>query len=304
MSDATLYGDTDYRKPEKDLLIDLLEKSSPGFIDKFPASEIEFVNIGSHVPTPENPDDTEITLRAVFGSTKVMGTERLSYRRIDVTKLFKGRTLVVTRYSTQTNLPYADVLLALADQLGVNFDASSFDVINLGVGVPTPMRVRAESKCYKGNLTVRWERGKRDIGELLGDNVLAGRVWPEGLIDFQDGSKPQGEYLAYDVDFTQMAPQFNSWGSGSIMGASLALDSLISVLRSLVPQYNWSDGSAYAMSGDQHVEGGISGLRFTRYALPNANVPEANVGLFSRVAVLEPVTQTPWFFGRLLFHYN
>lgn len=305
MSDATLHGDTDYRKPEKALLIDLLNKASPGFSDKFPADELEFVNVGPHTPTVDNPDDTEITLRAVFGSTKVLGTERLSYRRIDLSKLFRGRTLVLTKYSTMNTLPYSSVLAVILEQLGVNIDPSSLDVVNLGLGVTTTLQVRADSRCYKGALTVRWVHGKRDIGELLGDNVLAGRVWPDGLIDFQDGSKPQGEYLAYDVDFTAtMAAQFNAWGSGSIMVASLATDGLVSVLRSLVPKYNWNDGSAYAKNGDDHVEGGVVELRFVRYVLPNPAVPEANAGLYSRVAVLEPVANTPWFFGRLLFHYN
>ena len=144
-----------------------------------------------------------------------------------------------------------------------------------------------------------WEKGKRQLSQLLGDRVLAGRAWPEGLIDFQDGSKPQGEYIAYDVDFTDpMGPTFDTWGSGGILTDGGAADALVAVLKSKVPSIPWSNKLYYAEYG------GIVGLRLWRYMLPNPAAPEANKGMYAKVLVLEKYAEDSWFHGRLLLHYN
>ncbi|MNG37678.1 hypothetical protein D3C84_1251000 [compost metagenome] len=73
---------------------------------------------------------------------------------------------------------------------------------------------------------------------------------------------------------------------------------MANVLKTVAPQYNWNSGEA------SQVNGGLKGLFFNRYAIPNAAVPEANSGLYNRVAVLAITGDDCWFFGKLLLHYR
>ena len=125
MSHADLYGDTDYRKQEKPLLVELIEKANPGFSEKAPLDQIEFAYPQAVAPTAENPDDTAIAVRAAQGSTAIVGQRSVTYRRIDLSKLFRGRTLVVTRWSATNALPYADLRTLLLEQCGVNCGVGS-----------------------------------------------------------------------------------------------------------------------------------------------------------------------------------
>ncbi|MCO6704724.1 hypothetical protein [Streptomyces sp. CHB9.2] len=294
-------GDTDYRKPEQELLMELVDRANPGVFDVIDRNQVIFETPVGISYTRGDEADTTIVAKAAPNALDVIGRQTLRYRRIDLSKLFRYQTVVLTRYSNSNTLPYAEVIELLLKQHGINIDPSTFTAAACSVDVARTFTAVAGSRCYSGSITVIWKKGKREIADLFTTPTLDGRVWPEGLIQFGDTYKPQGEYIVYDIDFTDsMASQFTSWSNGALTSnASGQIDVLVAALKTVAPQINWN-------SNDYSVDnvGGLQKLLFNRYAIPNAAVPEANSGLFNRVAVLTPTSGDAWFYGRLLFHYK
>lgn len=302
------FGDTDYRKPQLTLIRDLIEKANPGYKAMVPESAVSY---GAPKPlATAGGSDTGIRVTANSGQRIVIGNTTITYRRIDLTKLFAGRTLILTKYTISNTLPYADILALILSQLGVNLDPADFTARTISENGTSLFTVLGTSLCYKGSFTVQWVKGKRDLAEMMGNKVLDGRVWPQGLVDVQDGSKYQGEHICYDADFSFMASTLNAYTSGQVdTGAwNTPLDSsaMVAGLKTVRPDIPWSRSAAPAVGGGNI--GGIGYLYFKRYILPNPAVPEANSGMYTKVMVLEPTNMnTPennWFFGRILIHYN
>lgn len=301
------FGGTDYRKQEKDLLLDLIEEANPGWAENIPLDDVVFGTPTVLTPVDSEGRNTSITIKAKQGSTSVIGSRVIKYRRLDVGKLFRGRSLVLTKYTTLNVLPYADILELLLSQCGINFDPTDMLAGTVQAGNSRSFAIQPSSLCYTGSLTFVWNKGKRDISELLTDGLLDGRVYPQGLIDVQDGSKPQGELMFYNTDFTalSMAAWFNGVTSGGFdngaWNTSVNSTALVNLLKTLRPDIPWSRGHVAI------TKGGIGYCYFKRYTLPHADVPEANVGLFKRVMVLEPANMANpdnWFFGRIYLHYS
>lgn len=293
-------GDTDYRKPEQQLLIELVDKANPGVFPAIDRAQIAYETPAAILYTRGDEANTTIVAKAAPNALDVVGRQTLRYRRIDLSKLFRNRTVELTRYSNTNSLPYAEVQELLLKQHGINIGTGTFTARALSPDSPWTFTALAGSLCYMGSLEVVWRKGKREIADMFTDGVLGGRVWPDGLIQFGDNYKPQGEYIAYDTDFTDtMGAQFTSWGNGNLTTDSAGQVTLFAnVLSNLFPQYPWN-----ALPASPDNKGGLSNLVFNRYALPNAAVPEANGALFNRVAVLTPQGDS-WFYGRLLFHYR
>lgn len=301
------FGDTDYRKSQSDLLRDLIEKANPGFKAKVPVGTYT-LGAPAAIASPVGPlfNNTTIKITAGTGQTSVIGSRTINYRRISLDKLFNGRTVVIEKYTIANSLPFAEIAPMIAQQLGVNLDSADFNVnVALSPDSSYPFTMKATSLCYTGTIRVTWTKGKRDIAELFGTGELDGRVWPAGLIDIQDGSKPQGEMMFYDTDFTSQAAILNSFTSGAYDNGAwnTALDptSLITYLKTLRPDIPWTRGDYRTLVG------GLGYAPFKRYTIPNAAVPEANSGMYNRVMVIEPLALGDvrcWFFGRILLHYN
>lgn len=295
----------DYRKPGKTLIYDLIEAANPGFKDKVGESQLTFGLPTAITPVAPSVNNTTIKVTAGSGQTNAIGSKTINYRRIDLNKLFRGRTLVVTKYTIANSLPWADLVVLMREQLGISIDgAEVVSVPGQTPDSPISFTMKSSSLCYIGSITVTWTKGKRDFSELMGDSVLGGRVWPQGLIDIQDGSKPQGEMICYDSDFSSI----NTWLNGITSGGfdngawNTTIDSttLVNALKAVRPDIPWNRGDSRSSVG------GIGWLYVRRYTLPNAGAVEGNP-MYSRVIALESVNPAglqPWFFGRILLHYN
>jgi hypothetical protein len=296
----------DYRKAGKTLVYELIEQANPGFKDKVGISQFTLGLPTAITPVAPSTSNTSIKLTAASGQTSAIGSKTITYRRIDLNKLFRGRTLVVTKYTIANSLPFADLVVLMRDQLGITIDPTEVvSVPGQTPDSPISFTMKSTCLCYTGSITVTWTKGKREISELLTDGVLGGRVWPQGLIDIQDGSKPQGEMICYDSDASIYATWLNGVTSGSFDNGSwnttTDTTTLVAWLKSVRPDINWNRGDARVSPG------GIGYLYLKRYTIPNAAVPEGNSGLYTKVMVLEPINPAAnqtWFFGRILIHYN
>lgn len=291
---------SDYRKTEQALLLDLIKDSNPVFASAYQDGSVLFGAPTTITPTATNPDDTSILVTPSPSSPLFVGRKTLTYRRIDLAKIFRGRTLEITKYSTSNTLPYAEVMELIRSQLGINVDSTTFAAKAIAVDTASVFTAVAGSLVYKGSLTVIWRKGKRSFSDMFADLVLDGRDWPQGFIDLGDGKKPQGEYICYDTDFTNTAAkaEFAGWPLGATTTKGTSSAAVTAVLRAMVPSVDWQDA-------DCTVPGGWLGTTHQRYTLPNGNVPEANSGLFNRATVLTvPAGKDAWFYGKLTFYWR
>jgi hypothetical protein len=290
----------DYLKTEKDLVMDLIKESNPVFASLYQPGSITFGALNAIAPTPTNPDDTSVRVAPAPGTEIFSGTRLLTYRRVDLTKLFRGRVVEISKYSTANTLAYADMLELIRTQLGVNIDTASMTAAALTVDTARTFAIAATSLAYKGSITVIWRKPKRDLSDMFADLILDGRQWPQGFIGQGDGAKPQGEYIAYDMDFTGTvaAGQFAGWPIGGLTGAGSSANVTTANFRELMPNIDWS------ATADYTVPGGWMGLTIQRYTLPNAAVPEANQAYNRCLTLTPPAGKTAWFYGKLMFHWR
>lgn len=297
-------GNFDYRKTRKELLMQLLEESNPGLTAAVGETELKFGGVAVVTPTvgPKGLD-TSIIVEAV-DKTLISGRSTVQYRRIDLAKLFRSRTIVVYKWLATSTITNAELRQLLLDQYGVRLEADEFTA-NVNASTDTAVTVLSTSPCYKGGFTVRWEKGKRDISELSGDHVLNGRNWPDAMVDVGDGTKPQGELLLYNLDFSSQRSLFNSWSSGTVLGVNdsgAQANAINAVLNAA------GNHLGYQFSNETcDKQGGVFLLTTTRYALPNAAIPEANSKEYKFCLVLENKDYPgypPYFNGKIILHYN
>lgn len=286
----------DYRKTGNRLIYDLIEESNPGFKDLVPIGSASFGTPVSQAVDPGTIQNTNILVRGAANSTAI-GKQTVKYRRVDLSKLFRGKVLRITEWSAGTSLSVARALELMLLQHGVNLSVADVgDIGTFTVNSAKTFSIASGSLCYLGSITVTWVLGKRGLSTVVGDGVLPGRNWPTAMIDVGDGSKPQGELMLYNLDYSVHRASWLSFTSGTIYGAGI---------QTFVDQLNVLStpiGTTFT-AGQVSTAKGLNNVKVSRYALPNAAVPEANSAAFAYCLVFEP-QETAWFFGRLITHFN
>jgi hypothetical protein len=280
--------------PQKQLIYELIEEANPGFKLKVGEAQLKFT--GAYAISPVGFRDTRVTVRSV-DDVNVIGTKLLEYRRLNLTKLFGSRFLDFEYYLPGTQpITTVQVFEQISLKYGIKLlpaDVNQNQTYN--AGSPTSVIIKADSLCFSDVLRFTWSRGKQDITPLLDKKELPGRNWPVGLIDFQDGSKPQGEYLVYNADFTSQASVFEAHSSGGAVTAFI-----VNALNTK----SADTGVTFSTGDSVTVKFGLSFCKATRYTLPALQVPEANAARFNRAVVIEAGPNGAWFFGKILVQYK
>lgn len=294
---------SDLRKPQRELLYDLIERSNPGFKAKFPLSVLKF-GTPSAIPVNGNDrfkNDTQIVVSSSDAAI-AMGTVTVRYRRIEMATLFNGAFIFLDEYDgVSQSLTAAQWRQMVNDKYGLSteYDDWGTGIVSLPAGSKYSTTMATTSKCYRGSYTIQYVPGKRKMEHLLaGKKNLAGRTWPTD----NDFSKPKGSQIAYGLDFSPIKDTgMNAFTSPQGMptnqnGTNPIFNAIINFLNANTDRKNWSDKGIT-------VDGGITGNTWTRLSLPNALVPEANSKDFNMCVVMSG-HPSAWFQGNLIFHYN
>lgn len=293
---------TDYRKPQAELIYDLIEKSNPGFKEIFPIGSVTFgapTNITVDSADPFK-NDTSVVVTPTSASGAI-GKATVKYRRVDLSKAFKGMTMQLIKYYTASVVPSTVWLPWFAEQYGFSLVASDLTgTPNIVTGSSTTQTIRTTSLCYKGSFTVGWTLGKRPLSDLITDanRALVGRLYPGGNDFTTPGRKPQGEFLVYCQDASALTSLLEAFTSGSTPASDNPLVvALVNWLLANTQRTDWNTGSATVGTG------GLVGSNWYKYSLPNAAIPEANSTKFNRCLVIQGWAQS-WFAGKLIIHYK
>lgn len=294
---------TDYKADQIDILYDLVEASNPGFKTQFPKGTIQFGTPSVISVQPGDPykNDTSILISAAPGSS-VLGQQTVRYRRIDIGVIFKHMKLTMNDYSATTQLALATWKASFAQKFGLKIPAA--DIANttaLTTATLTNVTIASTSLCYKGTAQVTWIVGPRQLQDIVTDanRALVGRLYPNGNDFTTPGRKPQGEFLVFCQDASEISAGIESFAATTNVGAGnngTSVVALLNWLNSATGRTNWSNA-------DSVVVGGICALTWYKYTLPSASVPEANSAKYNRCLVIQG-SASSWFAGKIIIHYN
>jgi hypothetical protein len=296
---------------------DLINRDNPGL--PFPVNESTFL-LGLPVTIALTPQkhDTQIRLTPKAGSM-YRGALTLTYRRIDLPKLFRENKPRIQRFLTGRWYSVTEFLPLINNQFGLNFSLVDFvDTATLMNGVYAPeadftLTSKTTSLMYTGNATFRWVQDKEELGvDIMATAELAGAVWPSNAKnDFTawDDRRAYGTWLFWDRHFTEEAaaatwPIISSsatlWtNDASSYGGIAKLYADAFIAQNLEINFDtWHETNNPKGLGPKQVS-----VRW--FPLPNAAYPEINRAGFSYAAVVYPVDATLYAkYGRAVMYYN
>lgn len=249
-----------------------------------------------------------------------VGSKKADYRRMDVAILTRGISVRIAKkrpveLQTQARKMYTlyELLPELNKKYGLNFTQDDFPDVTFSASIKNPtvdgkvyhtieVTVKETSLGYFGKLNITWIDAVPSLADKITDanRALNTRLYPGGN-DFSGSRKPQGEWQLYGYDaVAAVTPaQIETWPSTSLVAVNSTDPKVVAFIQWLNDKddrYTWSAGS-------HTVEGGLGGLNWFRYVLPNDSIPEANSIDYNRAIVI-PSVATSWFSGKLIIHYE
>lgn len=300
---------SDLRKAQRQLLYDLIEETNPGFQALFPLAQLDFGTPSASAVVLGDPykRDTQVVVSAKAGSG-FMGSKTIRYRRIDLSFVFRNMTAQLTDWysAAATALPKAAWIAALNAKYGLLLLESDIPVSNIGAlpwNTVYGMTIDATCLCYKATagVNLQWLKGKRPMLDMIPDakQVLVGRAFPAGN-DFTDPNrKPVGEWETFGLDASELKTTLEALAASQVIAVGSTIPAVNAVLNFLAG----NSGRDYFSNKASTVKGGLGGLTWYKYTIPNAGVPEANSQRFNRVIVIQGIAGS-WFSGKILLHYN
>lgn len=292
-----------FKSTQYDTFMALVQASNPG-LDIAP---LTIDQLRTLVPTAITADsfgrDTSVRLMVKPGNSKYYGTQTVTYRRINPATYFRGMTITLDDYLTGSgNMSGAQFAVAMNAKYGTTFDPSGSDFSGTFSAVSgtqyNGVALQSTSLCYEGSISFKWTRGKQQIGTLVTNPVLAGRLYP-GAGNSMPPTKPVGDFLMYNLDASSVKPQLNTL-SGTYAPASFtsntALQTVLGFMQRMRPDLNFS-------SADSGTAGGLGNLTWTRYTLPSAALPGGNSSKYASVMIVKAAAGS-WFTGQIYLHYN
>lgn len=320
-----------YSKTARQMLVDLINEGNPDLPFKVDLTNFEFTH-PTVIGDLENGHNTQIRVIAKPSSPYV-GNTLLTYRRLDLGKLFEGVLPTVQRwvYNTgnpDTGTPRAqlhDLLPLYTKKYGITLEASQVwdRTLTEAMGVQgTPFQITAEpnSLVYIGHFDAVWFIGKRTLDDLVQIEEINGRQYPGGN-EFADPSDRKLYFtpLTYATDYTYMLKEYSNWdygGDGERDSMSLntgnTIDKantqrILNLLNETLPAS--ADFSITNRSGhytDLVTTGtvSVSGIWRVRVDLPSVDYPEANSEFYNTAVILLIPEDCGWTTGNIYLHYN
>lgn len=281
-------------------LLGLINSSNPGL--KVPLTTAMLRSLVPTVVTPGTGQiqDTSLRLLSVPGNLgSYIGMQTVSYRRINLTNMFRNMVLTLTNYVGSTTMTAAQFCTAFNAQYGTELVTTDFTNTGFTSGTSYTVSMVSTSLCYEGSFTFKWTQGVPTVQQAITNVVLSGKLYPGGNT-FGSGRLPQGDFLTYGLSCVPIATALKALASSIVVTPALWASgnyaSILSFLQQYIPGLNFN-------AADSANPGGLGNLTLTRYTLPSASVPGANSGVYGFVTTI-PAVSTSWFQGTLYLHYN
>ncbi|ANZ48443.1 virion structural protein [Erwinia phage vB_EamM_Caitlin] len=239
------------------------------------------------VLTPGADRNTRVLLYGLNGQG-YRGNVTIEYDRILMSVLFRNVIPVVIANPVQN---VSQLLPALNAKYGLSLVASDIDdfsVASMGENWIADVSIKPGCLAWKGTFKLRYAKFFPNLADAVTDQALLAIIPP-----FTVSAKPQGEYVAYGYDWTNMTQQF---GTDWAYNRALTADD-VDLLNEVVPlKFGYVTG-ATAQTGQIALQG----ARFmgTAAVTPGDQYDDS----FQRVAIIKLAADSNYA-GNLILHYQ
>lgn len=279
----------DYRKPSKELVIDLINRDNPNL--PFPIT-YENCNIVSPVavnePSKYGFRNTEVTI-VPHDKVNWRGPTRVAYRRLEAKDLFPGGKVLLTDYSANTTIAKAEYIDSINDKYGTCIDLSELTSVAIASTVHNGNFVFTTGcLAYVGNIPYSRLQPLIPISSKI-PNIV--NDWlptqPVGGVDYTA--------VLYAADFTPFDHLIE--GAGNTFQNNQFAQPLCEVM-SVISGVKFGPGTSRPMD--------TASIRATIYTLPNSTIPSLSLAntKYSKVMLIMPLNANSWLKGSLYLHFD
>jgi len=309
-----------YKKPSKDLVYDLINEANPQL--EIPASAL---NVSLGVPaaiagTSWPANNTNIVLSPAPGSGDFIGRQTVSYRRLDLSALFRGQTILIKKFkstasSSSGTLMYTvyQLLADINSRYGMNLTEDDVNNANILRGstledgqytTTVTVSTKATSLGYTGSFSLKWLNTKQSLEDMITVRTLGGRLFPGGN-DFSGAHKEILAMAGYGIDGSDALRRTSSTWNGTATSGVVAAAHQV-WLSAMLDDINIKCGTSYKCTngGSYLTTNEFFGMNYTIVVLPHANYPDANTTDFNRLFIITAPANCPWAVGDLYVHAN
>lgn len=300
-----------YSKPSDDLVYDLINLSNPLLPTPVTKANVRLTAV-TPIAAPTDFRNTTVEMVALPGG-QYLGRESLKYRRLDLTKLFRGLVVKIKKYSPMQNantnvvvFRSFDLLDAINAKYGLSLTEDDINDVSILRGTSksednfytstTTITTKSTSKAWVGSFTLVWEGAPQGIDSLINVADITGLYYPGGDV-FDEHHKKIIDTVVFDVDFsgfmTASPATSSSWQVAGTVGAGSAANLLqrpevVSLLEQRLPGEDfsgfWWEGWSFICSNPAQI------------------APEANQS-YDRVFLLKAPEAHATLVGTFYFHF-
>lgn len=313
-----------YSKVAKALVYDLINEANPTL-----SKPVTETNAKLGVPTAIAnavfpAANTSILLSPAPGTADYIGRQTLKYRRLDLTRMFRGITATVVKYASKYPGSAAGTVMFTVYELlndinnlyGLKLTEDDLTNANIVRGstqengqytTTITVTVKATSLGFVGSFALKWMNTPQSIADMITNTDLDGRFFPGGNL-FDGTHKPILDPITFGEDATsiiqpglQASAAFGRSGIGWNQWGNFYPQVVLPYLRQLTGQAKWrmtSNGSYKTFDGE------VSGMEHALYQLPNPAWPEGNDRFYGWALVIFIPEDCTWATGQIVFHFN
>lgn len=314
-----------YKFPPKQEVYDLINQANPGLSKPLTATNCVLANPTVIANAVYPASNSSIVVTPAPGNNDYIGKQTLKYNRRDLSKMFRGVTVLVKKYATRNPTAANQLAFTIYELLpdinrlyGLNLTEDDVNTGNILRGstleggqytTTVTVTTKATSLGYIGSFSLKWMNTPQSLVDMITSLDLDGRKYPGGNL-FDETHLPILSGEAYRLDFTQtfinagytppvLAKQNWSWNT-----------TWINVMAACCTAINTASGGRTNLRGYVAGEnykthpGSLMGMQFQVLSLPSAEFPELNSRFYNRCLIVFVPDDCPWAVGHVIHHYN
>ena len=313
-----------YNKVAKALVYDLINEANPTLSKPVTETNAKLGTPTAIASAVFPAANTTILLSPAPGTADFIGRQTLKYRRLDLTRMFRGINATVVKYAPKSVGAVAGTVMFTVYELlndinklyGLKLTEDDLTNANITRGstqeggqytTTITVSTKPTSLGFVGTFALKWINTPQSIADMITNTDLDGRFFPGGNL-FDETHKPILDSITYGEDatvalqptlqaiaaFGRQGISWNAWGNHYP-------NVILPYLRQLTGQAKWrmtSTGSYKTFDGE------ISGMEHALYALPNPAWPEGNDRFYGWALVVFIPEDCTWATGQIVFHFN
>lgn len=314
-----------YKFPPKQEVYDLINQANPGLTKPLAAANCVLSNPTVIVGAVYPASNSSIVVAPAPGNNDYIGKQTLKYNRRDLSKMFRGITVLVKKFASR-NMPTAGYLAFTIYELlpdinrlyGLNLTEDDVNTGNIlrdstlenGQYTTTvTVTTKATSMAYVGSFSLKWLNTPQSLVDMITSLDLDGRKYPGGNL-FDETHLPILTGESYRLDSTATIQTVmavpNPFAKGNISWSAGWINTY-AALMNLVNSSSGGRTNLRSYVGGENYKtnpGSIVGMQHQGVALPSAEFPELNSRFYNRALIIFVPEDCPWACGHLIFHYN